>query len=373
MGWGHTKTSITEPKVEIVPLRGLSGEQEKLCKELRQETANCWNKLLDLFEQARSNGEWPDDNQLQKLVKGKYALEAQSVQALVTKFIGNVKTARANRQKEYAQLGYILTEYPYHKKEYSTTIWKRQAISLTKSGLRLGNGRGRDALLVKIPALYREANISRAELLYEAGEYSLALTIDTGVELPEPMEASQGIVCGGDLGEVHMVSLTTETGETLIISGRALRSFKQWRNKARARCAKALKRCQPESRRYQRLINKRNQISAKAKRQQRDYLHKAAKITVDFLVAQGVSVLYLGDVRNAADRVNLGKKTNQKISQWVHGEFRALVTEKARRVGIVVLLIDESYSTKTCCYCNHRRKSSGSAPWGTFGASIPLY
>jgi putative transposase len=241
-----------------------------------------------------------------------------------------------------------------------TTVWKRESIYTTESGLKLSNGPKQDPLLVKIPALYREANISRVELLYKAGKYSLALTIDTGVELPEPMEASQGIICGGDLGEVHMVSLTTETGETLILSGRALRSFKQWRNKARARCAKALKRCEPESRRYQRLINKRNQISAKAKRQQRDYLHKAAKITVDFLVAQGVSVLYLGDVRNAADRVNLGKKANQKISQWVHGEFRALVTEKARRVGITVLLIDESYSTKTCCYCNHRRKSSPS-------------
>ena len=54
----------------------------------------------------------------------------------------------------------------------------------------------------------------------------------------------------------------------------------------------------------------------------------------------------MGDVRDIQTGVSLGKQTNQKISQWPHGQFARYLREKAARLGISVEWIDEAYSTR---------------------------
>jgi putative transposase len=66
----------------------------------------------------------------------------------------------------------------------------------------------------------------------------------------------------------------------------------------------------------------------------------------------------VGDVRDIQTGVSLGKRTNQKISQWPHGQFTRYLSEKAARLGIVVEWIDEAYSTKTCSVSGHVQPSS---------------
>jgi putative transposase len=58
-------------------------------------------------------------------------------------------------------------------------------------------------------------------------------------------------------------------------------------------------------------------------------------------------------VRDVATGVDKGRKTNQKVSQWPHGQFVRYLTDKARLHGITVTQIDESYSTRTCSCCRH--------------------
>ena len=99
-------------------------------------------------------------------------------------------------------------------------------------------------------------------------------------------------------------------------------------------------------------------VSAKLYRQQRDILHQAARKVVDFCAQEGVSRIAVGDVRDIQTGVSLGKVTNQKISQWPHGQFARCVREKAARLGIVVEWIDESYSTRTCRVSGHIQPSS---------------
>jgi putative transposase len=79
---------------------------------------------------------------------------------------------------------------------------------------------------------------------------------------------------------------------------------------------------------------------------------------VDFCQAEGVSRIAVGDVRDIQTGVSLGKRTNQKISQWPHGQFARYVREKAARLGIVVEWIDEAYSTRTCSVSGHVQPSS---------------
>jgi putative transposase len=70
-----------------------------------------------------------------------------------------------------------------------------------------------------------------------------------------------------------------------------------------------------------------------------------------------VKHLAVGDVRDIQTGVSLGKQTNQKISQWPHGQFARYLSEKAARRGISVEWIDEAYSTKTCSVSGHVQPS----------------
>ena len=99
-------------------------------------------------------------------------------------------------------------------------------------------------------------------------------------------------------------------------------------------------------------------MSAKLFRQQRDILHQAARKVVTFCQSEGAKLIAVGDVRDIQTGVSLGKQTNQKISQWPHGQFTRYLSEKAARVGVTVEWIDEAYSTRTCSMSGHVQPSS---------------
>jgi putative transposase len=206
-------------------------------------------------------------------------------------------------------------------------------------------------LLLPLPAEYQGANLRRAELAWRADHYELCLTVDTGETLPSPQ--AHGEIAGVDLGEVHIAAVMTTRRNALLVSGRQLRAYKQWRNKVHAVLQEKLSRCQPGSRRATRLQQRKAQVSAKLYRQQRDLLHKAAKKVVIFCQTERVKQVAVGDVRDIQTGVRLGTKTNQKISQWPHGQFVRYLLEKAERLGIGVDWIDVSYSTRTCAQCSH--------------------
>jgi IS605 OrfB family transposase len=73
---------------------------------------------------------------------------------------------------------------------------------------------------------------------------------------------------------------------------------------------------------------------------------------------EGVTRIAVGDVRDIQTGVSLGRVSNQKISQWLHGQFVRYLREKAQQVGIRVEWIDERLSTRTCSSSGHVRFSS---------------
>jgi putative transposase len=211
-----------------------------------------------------------------------------------------------------------------------------------------------------LPAEYRQANLRRAELTWRADHYERCLTCDTGEPLPPPLPT--GAVAGIDLGEVHVAAVTTTKRHTLVLSGRQVRAGKQWRTQVHSLLQEKLSRCQPGSRRAQRLNRRKAQVSARRFRQQRDIHHQAARQVVDFCASESVTHIAVGDVRDIPTGVSLGRvtnqKTNQKTSQWPHGRFTRYLAEKAARLGISVEWIDEAYSTRTCSVSGHVQPAS---------------
>jgi len=95
----------------------------------------------------------------------------------------------------------------------------------------------------------------------------------------------------------------------------------------------------------------------KLKNQVKDIEHKQTSRLVSTLYEEGVQTVVIGDVRDIRHDLDVGSTNNQKLHQWSHGTVRHLLTYKAERHGMVVALQEESYTSKTCPVCGHRRKS----------------
>jgi putative transposase len=352
MGYKQTTTICI---VQIVPYRVLSSQAAALCEMLRREAGRCWTDMVEAHSASRSSSRWLTEADLNALTKGgRYRLHSQSVQALSQKLIANIDTARALRAHEQ-MTGSLNARYPHHPKLYQTVTWKDQAIRVRFGRIHLPNGRGQTDLVLPLPEHLQKATIRKAELLWRADNYQLALTIE---QPPHPPLRQDGQTAGVDLGEINMAAACTEHGQALVINGRLLRHHKQLRNKRHAAYQERLARCRKGSRRWKRLKRQKARASTKLYRQQRNHLHQASRKLVDFALAEDVSHLVIGDVRDCATGVDKGAHANQKISQWPHGQFVTYVTYKARRQGIGVSQIDEAYSSRTCSHCAHVRRST---------------
>jgi len=76
------------------------------------------------------------------------------------------------------------------------------------------------------------------------------------------------------------------------------------------------------------------------------YLHTASYRVVNMLLSAGVEVLLVGWNKGFKDKINLGRKNNQNFAQIPHARFRDMLIYKCRQVGIRVIVVEESYTSK---------------------------
>ena len=82
-------------------------------------SAMVYNKVLDLQKEYRKahKGEWISDKELFEATKGIYAINSQSVQAVVQKYLAARAATKLARDKG------LNNQYPWrHKHSYSTTL-----------------------------------------------------------------------------------------------------------------------------------------------------------------------------------------------------------------------------------------------------------
>ena len=106
------------------------------------------------------------------------------------------------------------------------------------------------------------------------------------------------------------------------------------------------------------LIRAKQKRLSKLKHQIQEIEHKQTSCLVNTLHQEGVEKLVIGDVRTIRQNLDVGSKTNQKLHQWSFGSIRHKLTYKAERLGMRVVIQEESYTSRTCPACGHRRKSS---------------
>ncbi len=353
------RTSATSCRVHLIHLHTLTPQQRAWCERLRVEAGRCWTDLVRAHVANREQGRWMSDSDLRAMTKGGvYHLHSQSIQVLGQKLLANVETARALRKQQAAAGVPVDAQYPYKDKPYQTVTWKDQAVRRGRGTLILPNGRGQLDLVVPLPARYHHLHIRTVELLWRADHYEVAITVEHPAAA---VSRPAGPVAGVDLGEINIAAAVTSAGAGLVINGRYLRSIKRLRNKRHAELTSKRDHCREGSRRWKRLTAAKARASATFYRQQRHVLHTASTRLVRWLDGQAVGHIAIGDVRDIADGTDKGRKQNQKLSQWAHGQFVGYLTYKAHALGITTEQIDEAYSTRTCSACGfcHERSPRG--------------
>lgn len=141
----------------------LTRTQFELVREKQMESANCWNYIVNLSKEYYfEHKQWIKKNDIQKLIKGKYNLHSQTIQAISDKFDANRKTISELRKK-----GNTKAKYPYKTKKFYIIPFKASAINRNAKGnLKLSMSKGRYLELD-----FNVENIKTAEIVWRNGYY----------------------------------------------------------------------------------------------------------------------------------------------------------------------------------------------------------
>ena len=279
-------------------------------------------------------------------------LQAHSIDAAQQGFPKACTTARECRKAG------LETCYPYKRKTYRTTIWKQSGIRVKGHTLLLARARGLLPIRIAVPDTIRDAlRILEVRLVYDKAKrrYCWHVVLENG---KQPKDAPGTNVMAVDLGEIHPAAMSD--GQTnVVITCRELRSKRQYTQKRLAALRSRQSKCKQGSRLWKRIQKRISRFLAQQERRTRDLEHKISRAVVNVADSQKAGTIAIGDVRDAADRVKLGKQANQKISNWSHGKLRQYITYKAAAEGITTELVDEHDTSRTCPACGCRHKPHG--------------
>jgi putative transposase len=309
--------------------------------------AQVWNTCMAAHKVARQHHtKWPGEEDLRDLVKGRFALHSQSIQAIVRMFITNIETTRSVRQ-EHPEMR---MKYPWRVKRFYPVSWPAQAVSKEKGRVVLPMGKGRPSLVLPVELPEQSGAVS---LVWNRG-FELHVCVD----VLQANEAPGEIQATVDLGEIHLAAVTTSTSKALIVTGRGIRSLKRQRNKQLGQIAKKQSRCQKYSRRWRKLQRAKNKRCRRAEHRIRDMRHKATRQVIDFCIEHKVGSLFIGNPHGVRNRDN-GKHHNQRMAQWEYGKDIDYLTHKSKQAHIMSFTGSERGTSSRCPVCGHTHKPKG--------------
>jgi putative transposase len=308
------------------------------------------------WRHVRRQGLWLSEYSMKRrLQNGQPSLlHSQSAQKAIECFYQALQTWRSER-KWNPRL-----RPPHKQKRFYKVVWKKSAIHLKDGILSLSNARGTPPL--QIP--WREEQPVQVEMGWAGREYEIRATYEV-----EVAPTDHCVVASCDLGEVHPAAIGTWDFH-LLLNGGQLRAKRRCREKLRAQLNARIDRKKKKSKRQARLIESMKRKLRDLRHQIRDIEHKLTRAAIEALEERGVGTLVIGDVRDLRIGYEKGKVQNQRLHQAPMGRIREVLTQKARRRGWTVELVDEAWTSKTCPGCGVRNTPSGrcyrcaSCGWG---------
>ena len=147
-----------------------------------------------------------------------------------------------------------------------------------------------------------------------------------------------------DFGVENIVTLVDNDNLCLIYKGTALKAQNQYYNKQKAKLTSIITKGHTNkqhvtSKQLQRLSKKRDLFL-------KDQMHKISKDIITQCIKNNVGTLYLGSNKQWKQNSNIGQVNNQNFVGIPLNTLKNMIKYKAIRVGIKVMDVEESYTSK---------------------------
>lgn len=184
----------------------------------------------------------------------------------------------------------------------------------------------------------RQAMPAQVRIVPHASHYTVEVVYE---RQEQQADVNPEWVAGMDLGVDNLAAVAANQPDFVpfLVNGRPLKSLNQWYNKRRALLQSRLPQGRFTSRQLDILTDKR-------KRQIDHYLHAASRQIIDVLVAHHIGTLVIGKNDGWKQEANMGKRNNQAFVFIPHARFIDMLTYTAALVGIQVITINESHTSK---------------------------
>lgn len=192
-------------------------------------------------------------------------------------------------------------------------------------------------LTVEVPT--KQTGINQVRIVPRKTHYVVEIVYT--VE-PELADLDYSLVAGIDIGldNLAVVSSNKPGFRPVVVNGKPLKSINQFSNKRKARLQSILGSDKAQSHRIDRMMDKRN-------RRIDHYMHTASRRIVDYLVSERIGTLVIGQNSDWKQRINIGKRNNQNFVSIPHARFIEMLKYKCQLVGIIAVVTEESYTSKT--------------------------
>ena len=170
-------------------------------------------------------------------------------------------------------------------------------------------------------------------------------------EKEEPkLEKDNGNYLSIDLGIDNLcacVSIGEKSKSLFLIDGKCLKSINQRYNKQKGKLQSKL----PENKHWS---NQLNDITKKRNFRINNYLHEVSKYIVNHAVSNNTNTIVIGYNKGWKQDTNIGKKNNQNFTQIPFQKLIQLIQYKAKLKGIIVVIQEESYTSKASFFDNDK-------------------
>ena len=318
-------------------------------------SAEVWNNALTIAKcySLNNDGKWINKIKLQTELKKIVPMHSQSIQSVAHKYI-NARDA-AKKAKEVG----CNTRYPWRKKKNFNTKWVDKAYTIYDNGkIELSLGAKRSPIIIYVDKEIAKIkdSIKEIELIYDR-KLMLSISYEDNKLIEENNSSN---ICAIDPGEIHTVSAYAQNGNSIIITGRKMRSINRFRNKKLAELQRKMSKCTKYSKQWKKYNRAKKYLLSKSEAQLKDCLHKTTKEFINWCLENNIREVAIGNVEpklNKKKKKSKGKKNNQKLSNWSVGKLRNYLAYKGKAKGMLVEKVDESYTSQQCPCCGRRKKS----------------
>jgi putative transposase len=229
-----------------------------------------------------------------------------------------------------------LPKYKHKTEGRNLLVYEKGAISqrALKRGLLSLSALGE---LVK--TRQKKETIVQARLVPRGTHYVIEVVYERKAE---QASVDPALFAAADLGVSNLAAITSNKPGfvPVLVNGRVLKSINQGYNKQREHLQKKL----AQENRF--TSHQLDTVTDKRNRRIKHQLHLASKAIIGLLVTEGIGTLIIGKNAFWKQGVEMGKRNNQAFVQIPHTRFIEMLRYKAELVGIMVIITEESYTSK---------------------------